>query len=56
MDIKNSDDKAELSTEKSATIDIELRADSGYRCSLLNQRISPKQWKYISEILHRKDL
>lgn len=56
MDKTTKENKDELSTGKSATIDIELRSDSGYSCSLLNHRISPRQWKYINDILYRKDL
>ncbi len=52
----STDKKQELSTDKSATVDIKLRADSGYICSMLNLRISPKQWALINEILNRKDL
>lgn len=49
-------DPKELPTEKTAVIDIELRSDSGYTCQILGQRISPRQWAMINEILYRKDI
>ena len=44
-----------LSAEKSATMDLHLRSDSGYSCDFLSVRISPKQWAEINEIIFRKE-